>query len=216
MLTKLILLTSESFEKITNNKTTHAPIDESQDWYDIRQNMQRYLALRQQKEREASEQRKYLKNIPETTEMNIQTDPIVTKKVTKTIPRRVNKRKKTLNREVQTDNLLTLPPGIKRTKKRKFLEEAVSDNSFSEDDEDDLNPKSDLNHQMNMEKKNLLRQAPKRRRLYQDNEEDSKPKRKLNSSTNMERKRSLRQAPKKRALYQHGKNFNVLSNWHCF
>lgn len=150
MLTKLILLTPESFEKIIKSKIKDDSDEEHQDWYEIRQNMQRYLALRRQKEREESEQRKYKKN-KAAKEIIIQTDPI--------------EPKKTLNREVQTDDLLKLPAGIKGPK-RKTIQEVVSDKSFS-DQEEPEDPKSKFHYLMAMERKKSLRRDPKKTKLYQ-------------------------------------------------
>lgn len=150
MLSKLILLTPESFEKINKGKSKDDKEEPPEDWYEMRQNMQRYLALKRQKEREESENRKYTKEKPKTLkEMNIQTDPDVTSRM----------KKKTLNREVQTENPIKLPPRITSLAKRKFVQEIESDNSFSDEDDEFL--------QRMKERKKSLRQEPKKRRLYQ-------------------------------------------------
>lgn len=170
MLTKLILMTPESFEKINQSKNATVYPEEPKDWYDIRQNIQQYLARKRKLERNESEAKKYKKNeIKSTGEIGIQTDPIEEKRIPKSTPRK-QRNKKSSTIETQTENVFKLPPSDQNMEKRRLdntTDDQDSDNPFRTGVEPQTVFKKMQKYYMDLNRKKSLRQEPKKRRLYQ-------------------------------------------------
>lgn len=150
MLTKLILLTQESYEKLIKDIPQDITQNMSEDWYALRQNMQKYLALKRQTEREASENRR---------NDSKKEDPV---KINK---RLIKPKKETINREVQTDSPITLPPSITELHKRKHR--MLEQDEIDDDDDTEVELTQAPKRYRSMKGKMTLRPAPKRRQIYQ-------------------------------------------------